>query len=416
MGMNIFRNFITFVSLPLITGILFLQTPFCFSEMNTESTIIGFSEDGSFLAFEIRGYDRERERAFSLIQIVDTIKNDFVKDDFLKEVSGEGYHEKLQLESAQNRREALLWLMRTQIIDGNRGSLVFRNEDGDYCHNAEITVSYPEQESTYLIILTERETVADYCGYQSETELKPKIFTLTAESGNWTAALQEDSVLFRSRKCPYAYSISRVHVYKDKIAVFLDSYTHRGEESGVYKLVVTGVLDPVNRGLKDKERPEEGIWLDSGEIVLKMTADETTYEERTGYSHRKFSVWSYRGERKDEYSLILPEPRYSSLYPYRISSVYSDKERKYAVIEATTRVFAVFDLISYSISEWIEPVRAGDVLGVDGRSGNLVGMHSSDDGRILYFSAVHAGHYSYDLSDLRRPRRMSFQNDVSVNY
>jgi predicted secreted protein len=59
----------------------------------------------------------------------------------------------------------------------------------------------------------------------------------------WSRVLQHDRVLYRSRQCPYTYAVAAVHIYGDRIAVFLNAYSIGFEGDDVNKLIVTGTLD-----------------------------------------------------------------------------------------------------------------------------------------------------------------------------
>lgn len=58
-----------------------LLTANLWAETNSNLNIIGFSEGGKYLAFEVNGYEASTGGAFSLIQIVDVEKNDFIAGD-----------------------------------------------------------------------------------------------------------------------------------------------------------------------------------------------------------------------------------------------------------------------------------------------------------------------------------------------
>jgi hypothetical protein len=95
----------------------------------------------------------------------------------------------------------------------------------------------------YTIQLDQREVETDQCDYLKDWDRTPRIFTLTVRGENWSRILQHDRVLYRSRQCPYAYAVAAVHIYGDRIAVFLNAYSLGFEGDDVNKLIVTGTMD-----------------------------------------------------------------------------------------------------------------------------------------------------------------------------
>ena len=66
----------TILTLIFVTGTLS-----AWGYTRTSLELLGFSEDGAYLAFQISGYEDGSGEGFSLIRIVDTAANEFVTED-----------------------------------------------------------------------------------------------------------------------------------------------------------------------------------------------------------------------------------------------------------------------------------------------------------------------------------------------
>ncbi len=211
--------------------------------------------------------------------------------------------------------------------------------------------------------------------------------------------------------------------------MFLDSYTGAHTEPDVHKLIVTGILHPetewvyrTEASVEEKVAEYGGIVQFSsthpfagGEIHLVFAADDTTYKEGFGHYYGKVFTVSMVNDSPDVRALMLPEQRYPSDYPFYIPALY-DGEKKFAVFQGMSNTFFIYNVLGNRRSREVRPFSSEDVIGVDGRSGNLYGMRISEDGSELRFSAVHAGRYVYDISDLENPVRKSFEKDAGVNF
>jgi predicted secreted protein len=407
-----------------LIGISILLTTNLWAEMNSNLKIIGFSEDGAYLAFEVSGYDTSTGDAFSLIQIVDVEKNDFVADDFLVQLT-DVENGKRQLEegalSETALRKAEAAVRQYGILTGNEGTLVYERIRDSAEHEASFSISSGGARQQYGIILSLRSVESNHCAHLTAEGRTPKIFTLTLHRGERRKILQNDSVLYRSRNCPYDYGIYRVYALGNHLAVFLDSYT---SGANVHKLVVTGTLEFPEIAMRASPETADQIEkykykgneksLDSGRILAQLVADESTYDHRHGSdSYRKLLITDKRRGQTSVRALILPPqgPYYD--YPYYIHDVY-DGENKLILLTAKDS-FYIYDILQNALSPLVKPGKDKPWIGVDGRSGNLVRCRFSSDGTRLSGAIVHQGNFVYDITDPLNPREIDYRADFNTN-
>jgi predicted secreted protein len=404
----------------IITSSLF--TANLWAEMNSNLEIIGFSKTGEYLAFEVSGYDTNTGDAFSLIQIVDVAKNDFVADDFLAERSEDG---RVQLENGSLRKIALgkaeTALRQYGILEGNGGILVYEPFREGAVHEASFSIPEGEVREQYGITLSLRTVESNHCADLAAEDRSPKIFTLTLHRGRRRKVLQRDSVLYRSRNCPYDYGIYRVYTLGNYLAVFLDSYTLG---PNIYKLVVTGTLEfpeiamraspeSAEQTLEYKYKGNEKS-LDSGRILVQLVADESTYDsERSSDSYRKLVITDKRQGAARVRALVLPPsgPYYD--YPYYIHDVHDGKNK--LILLTGKDSFYIYDILQNALSPLVKPGKGKPWIGVDGRSGNLVRCRFSSDGTKLSGAIVHQGTFVYDITDPLTPREIDYKADFKTN-
>jgi predicted secreted protein len=216
----------------------------------TRLTVIGFSEDGRYIAYEILGPYDQSGRAFSIIQIVDVVNNDFAAEDIVTRTDDKVFPPEEELQAA-NRIQAQPLLDQYGIVDGNLGLVAYRLEqivpwERRMQLNKQTELRLIDAEGIthpYTIQLDQRVVETDQCDYLKDWDLKPRIFTLTVRGHEWSRVLQHDRVLYRSRRCPHAYAVAAVYIYGNQIAVFLNAYSLGFEGDDVNKLIVTGTLD-----------------------------------------------------------------------------------------------------------------------------------------------------------------------------
>ncbi len=111
-----------------------------YAQIQTEVEVIGFSEDGAFVAYEIKGQNTVSNECFSLIQIVDVAGNEFYVDDIILESDECAEATDRRLLSEKNRRLAILPLSRKEIIQGNRGTIAYKADGEELKRGIEFTI------------------------------------------------------------------------------------------------------------------------------------------------------------------------------------------------------------------------------------------------------------------------------------
>jgi predicted secreted protein len=388
--------------------------------MYTELDIIGFSTEGDYLAYEVSGWDTDSNRAFSLIQIVDIDKNDFVAEDFLAEAE----NGKAKLDSGVLResayRQANTTLQQYRIVAGNKGTLVYEQSRTAVVQEVVFSTAgakAPEQQ--YRLVITPRTVDSSSCDHLAAAGRTAKIFTLSLYMGQRGKILQRDTVLFRSRNCPYDYGIYRIYTFDKKLAVFLHSFT---SGPNVYKLIVSGTLEfpPVSMRamIETPDQVAEYKYagneetLDSGHISVRVVADSSTYdEEHNSDTYRKLVVIDRRGTKPVVRAIVLP-PTVSFGYPYYIHDVF-DGDRKLVLITGKSS-FYIYDVLDNGLSGPVFPGKDKPWIGVDGRSGNLVRCRFSNSGTILTGAIVHQGNFVYDIIDPMTPQEIEYAVDFNT--
>ncbi len=215
-------------------------------KMETSLELIGFSEDGSYVAYQVLEPYTESGYALSSIFVVDVVKNDFAVEDIV--IKTDFGHTEPELLIA-TREKARPILDRFGIVEGNSGVRVYKNpgaptwgEKKAFLKKAEFSIGEGDTASNYSVMLEEREVETDKCPNLDMFGTNPRIFTLSLAGDGWVKILQRDQVLYTSRHYPYAYTVYSVYAYADRVAVFLNAYTFGFEGDDVYKLIVTGTI------------------------------------------------------------------------------------------------------------------------------------------------------------------------------
>lgn len=245
--------------------------------------LIGFSEDGNYLAFQQYGVTDGEGLAFADTYFVDVDRNEYKTkpienrgepdevetkpaenkdkadetkpaenkdktdetkpDEATKEKSPEDTVRQDNLKQARNQLEAL------KIIQGNLGEHVISHvlsDVGVEPLSAQFTLGIPLKGAnykykTYTIKVGERKGEAE-CFEVGEAKMLT--VTLTNEDQKKTKTLQEDKEVPKTRGCPLRYRIQDVYVYRDEfIVIFLNLFKPGFEGESMRYLVVTGTLN-----------------------------------------------------------------------------------------------------------------------------------------------------------------------------
>jgi len=217
------------------------------ASFESELSVIGFSARGSYLAYQVTIPYSESGYAFSSVYVVDVDQNEQVGPLITRRSEGELTEDEL---TAAVRIDASAMLRRYAIVDGNAGEQAYVNEDAETWdeirQQSKVSVFPVELEggrrTNLEIRLYQRDMESDLCPRLGDYDLKPRIFSLTIGLLGKSYVLHSDSELDRSRNCPYAYTVSSVYLYGDKIAVFLDARTVGFEGDDIYTIAITGML------------------------------------------------------------------------------------------------------------------------------------------------------------------------------
>lgn len=239
-----------------------------------EFEFIGFSEDGSYLAFEQYGIQDGSGFAFSEIYVVDVDNNSYVVAPFVlsSQDDEQGLHS-ISTTRTSNRSAAQPALSVYNIISGNIGQQVvnrlrtdiFADSRNVYFPKNLVSVlyrykaddsDYSENNDYYQLSLGTQAVVTDNCEFNAPFgHPEPVLFTLMLRDAENQSlqVLQEDTVLFDSRNCAFEYVIREVYMYQrshggaqiNKLAVFLNSFEVGFEGPDSKWLVVTGAIDSI---------------------------------------------------------------------------------------------------------------------------------------------------------------------------
>lgn len=208
--------------------------------------VLGFSQDGRYLAFEEFGTLDGSGFPYSSIFFIDTSKNSFAASPVTVRIDRENASE-----AAARSRAGLLAaksLRQFRIVRGNTGSLVVSRLLTDLSsENKEDSARFAEEvgsmyhKGDYELQLKENKVTVKPCDdYGDDTFMFELV--LKSRENDWSRSLQKDTTLPASRGCALDYGIRSVYVYKEMVAVFLNVYTRGFEGPDLRHLVVTGKL------------------------------------------------------------------------------------------------------------------------------------------------------------------------------
>ncbi|MCF6335598.1 MAG: hypothetical protein L3J12_07645 [Spirochaetales bacterium] len=157
---------------------------------------------------------------------------------------------------------------------------------------------------------------------------------------------------------------------------------------------------------------KQEIITKSGQII-RIVSDRDTYNSETEtYSYRKLVSIGNSPENIETYSFILPELEFFPVDPYFFGE-FLDKDKTLLIIQ-TMKCFYIFDLQSNQLSRLICPGRDKPWLGVDGRSGNLIGPVFDESGTTLRGKIVHQGIFVYDIKNPAIPVEINYTADFNI--
>lgn len=391
----------------------------------SELSVIGFSPEGRYLAWEESGRDPDTGMAFSTVYLVDVDANDFAEEELTTERAVSGSAAKMAALRAATRRKAEPLLERYRIVEGNLGTVVHRQSRPDSTlKSLSFAAKTPTGESRrFQLVLEEMAAPTEFrerCAKLLPVPMAPRIFTVALRGdGLSRKILQRDRLLYGSRGCPLQYGLRDVYVHQGRVAIFLYNFT-RGVRPTVRTLVVSGTLElpkpeAAPLGLEAQESDphyavkSETLFAD-GAILVRLVSDSSTLEPDGGASFRKLVTIDTRTGRQALEAIVLPPEGPFPEFPY-YAGVLHDGERKLLVIQGF-HFFRVYDVLERRLSEPAHPARGETVIGEDGRSGSLVELTLSRDGRTLTGFVVSSGEFVYDVSEPMNPRKVAYRSSV----
>ena len=200
-------------------------------------SIIGFSKDGAYLAFERYGTSDGSGFPYSEILTINVAKNDYAAKP-LKLVLEES-DMKETIARARNLKQALPLLNKFGIVQGETGACIIKQTD-----------ALTGKKSTFItsgkivtLILTQTpipEQSQEYCDGSVITGNRMELTMLVQGK---TIVLQKDMKLPSSRRCTDGYGIEQVWLYNDKyLAVVVRFFSPGFEGPDSRVMVVTGVI------------------------------------------------------------------------------------------------------------------------------------------------------------------------------
>jgi predicted secreted protein len=198
----------------------------------TTSTILGFSPDGRYMAFEQSGVFDGSGFAHCTLFILDVDLNDYV----IRPVKSVQEDENSPDPVKEVRRKSLAFLTKYNIVSGvNPGTpLPFemkRNAEGEL-----VQFSHDGMDYQLILYLRPANELSEL------TELSVKMIDLRLRRGNETRILQKDKKIPESRGPAFFYSIRSITVFQKKLAVEVEYYRPGFEGPDTRQIMVTGLL------------------------------------------------------------------------------------------------------------------------------------------------------------------------------
>lgn len=209
----------------------------------THLSVVGFSKDGSRLAFQQSGITGGEGIAIATMYFIDVVGNKYEE----KPVETRGSisdDEKAVLKA--NLEQTKDKLNELGIIADNPGEQVLArplSDVGADPKKAKFVVGVPLTglaHKTYTVTLELKNGDVE-CANLGKSQMFN--LTVTNENDKKSKPLQNDTKVPESRGCPLDYRIADVFVYQEKfVAVFVNVFTPGFEGQNVRYLVVTGTL------------------------------------------------------------------------------------------------------------------------------------------------------------------------------
>lgn len=237
-----------------IAFLLFICSANIFAGDYARLNVIGFSQDGKYLAFEEYGTQDGSGYPYSNIYFIETAKNSFAAQPVRVRIDIETTTEATARLKAKTSAAANL--KKFKIVTGNVGELLVArlitdlnaggNENGS--GENQIIKFTDERMSDYFVdefelALKSSEVKTKPCvDYTDQPIYKFELTLKNLRKDDYKPKiLQSDKNLPESRNCPLGYSVQNVYTYKNTIAVFLNIFTTGFEGPDMRFMTVTGI-------------------------------------------------------------------------------------------------------------------------------------------------------------------------------
>lgn len=205
-------------------------------------SIVGFSKNAKFFAFEQFGSHESSNENYADLFILEVEKNDFAIKPFQQTSAQKSVNELREL----NKTKAKLKLKELQLLKPEMGNHLLSRPLTDLSgspYQVEFSLQPTLAGSSsdiYLLNLETKETTQECFGLG-----KAKIFTLTlkGKNDNQIQTLQKDTQLPASRGCPLDYRLAEIVSYQDKIVVFINMFFAGSEGHNMRYLAVTAHIN-----------------------------------------------------------------------------------------------------------------------------------------------------------------------------
>ncbi len=205
-------------------------------------SMIGFSKNAKFFAFEQFGTHESSNENYADLTILDIDKNDFVIKPFQQNSMQKPVEELREI----NKNKAKLKLKELQLLKPEMGNRLLSRPLTDLSgspYQVEFSLQPTlagSSSDVYLLNLETKETDQECFGLG-----KAKIFTLTlkGKNDNQIEILQKDTQLPTSRGCPLDYRLAEIISYQDKIVIFINMFFAGSEGHNMRYLAVTAHIN-----------------------------------------------------------------------------------------------------------------------------------------------------------------------------
>ncbi len=157
---------------------------------------------------------------------------------------------------------------------------------------------------------------------------------------------------------------------------------------------------------------KQEIITNSGQIIRLISDKETYNPDAKLDSYRKLVSITPGGT--ETHSFILKEVEYFPENPYFFGD-FLDNDKTLLIIQ-NMKCFYIFDINLNLLSELICPGKDKPWLGVDGRSGTLIGPVFNETGTSLSGKIVHQGIFTYNISNPAFPVETEYITDFDIEY